>query len=102
MSYEFTLQQIENAANASELEMETNVRIAYSGRGMYGKECLGIVAELGDIMLFLFELLDGEGAYTDSKSLVAELLNSAARDSMGMSTIWYWSNITVDTESEHE
>jgi hypothetical protein len=75
---------------------EYNVR-SYSGRGMYGSECLGItcgnpIETLVSIMEFLYESSrynDGEPQFLDYTSLFM----SGRTDSMGLSSILYFPKI---------
>jgi len=58
----------------------------YSGRGMYGAECVGIVGNADDI---LFNL----GGFAEQNDL--EIPNWD-RDSMGLSSIIYFPSITIN------
>lgn len=61
----------------------------YSGRGMYGATCLGIVGSTGDAAKFLIALaFEGDEA---ALSLAAY----TRTDDMGMSMITYWPNAQV-------
>ena len=58
----------------------------YSGRGMFGDECVGVVLkDEGDLFTFA-RLLDDE---------LAELLGNPRWDSMGLREIAYWPKVTV-------
>ena len=58
----------------------------YSGRGMYGDECVGIILkDEGDLFRFA-GLLDDD---------FVELLGSPEWDSMGLREIAYWPKVTV-------
>jgi hypothetical protein len=69
----------------------------YSGRGMFGKYCLGIVA---DDMSFIADIInDMIGQVTnncyglseeEAKDIVQLLFSEMRTDSMGLSTIYYW------------
>jgi hypothetical protein len=73
----------------------------YSGRGMYGKECLGIVTDENplEIALMLVSELATAGDYdTPQETLDAllELLEELRRplsDNLGRGTIVYWPRI---------
>ena len=71
-----------------------DLRTEYSGRGMYGKTCIGIVADgLGALMRTVHTLSE------DSRGeALAEAMRDAdpATDSMGMSTIYYWRSLTSE------
>lgn len=54
---------------------EESLRIEYTGRGMYGKACCGIITDSPDELI---EEAESQG------------LTGALTDEMGMSTIVYW------------
>ncbi len=61
---------------------------SYSGRGMFGKECLGVTIE-DSLLHFVAELLDLAEEMSDVKNLATALQN-ARTDSMGLGTIIYF------------
>ncbi len=77
---------------------------SYSGRGMFGKQCVGASGDGSalEIMAALVEALpanlpevaeDGEQAVDDFADLLAELMSDARTDSMGRGTVIYWPQI---------
>jgi hypothetical protein len=86
-----TRQTIEDALDSQGGNWDYEDIRSYSGRGMYGDECLGIVfRDLSDAFGFFVEL-----AAEDYDT--AELLARKARqDSMGLDTIMYFLGIQVD------
>ena len=74
---------------------------SYSGRFMFGKNCLGIVANsplfLADIINQIAEKfdLDDDLDKSDRAELFSELLDYKT-DSMGLSTIYYWPSIPYE------
>lgn len=68
---------------------EDVVRTNYSGRGMYGRECFGVVVSNSDLMLvgIAFERLFER--HSSSVSAV-KLLKRTSMDSMGYDTIVYF------------
>lgn len=69
---------------------EDAVMSDYSGRGMYGKECLAIrMDSLGDLLAFVSEL--GGNFITDDFFAVAS-------DDFGYSTVYYWPDIQINAE----
>lgn len=67
----------------------------YSGRGMYGRNCIGIdVDTTGDVMKIAALLIDG-GFSTDE---IIELGEGMTTDSMGRGMIVYWPGIKLTTE----
>lgn len=81
-------------------ERHEGVTLRYSGRGMYGASCVGYVGD--DPILFAFDLaLATAGLDRDDPVLPSDLrdelehIGHPCSDSMGMSTIWYWTRVTV-------
>lgn len=73
---------------------------AYSGRGMYGKECFGIVTrDPRVISLFLLEIADEYAARNPDEDdpfyEVRELTLSMEVDNMGLSMIYYFPGWTI-------
>ena len=66
----------------------------YSGRGMYGRECIGVVCDsLRDFMRLVHEVVcmvenDG-GCPHDATSILADV----STDGMGLSTIYYFTGL---------
>ena len=58
----------------------------YSGRGMYGKTCVGVILEYDDITEIMFDVYDETGYR----------LPPPHTDSMGMDTIYYWPGLKVE------
>lgn len=70
---------------------------SYSGRGMYGKECVGIDLENdAEIAGFFFAL--GQKCYASGDDLLASLGDGSEEmksDSMGRGRIIYWPDVYV-------
>lgn len=80
---EITLRQAEMIAEY----MSAELRTGYSGRGMYGKECVGFVIDgWGDFIGGLVELVRDYGDVDWFNEIDWSIVNS---DSMGFSTIIY-------------
>lgn len=76
---------------------DANLEIrSYSGRGMYGDYCFGIVCSgAGELMRFILivkEALDDDALDT--------FLGGPREDSMGYRTIYYWPNVTLDDDAQ--
>lgn len=76
---------------------EENIITDYSGRGMYGEKCLGIVTpnQMELIGYMLEEINDRE----DSKELINEfsqMIRNCRIDNMGYNYILYFPYFTVD------
>jgi hypothetical protein len=77
-------------------EVYGNVRTDYSGRGMYGDTCVGIV--VSDVL----ELGAAIARFVEDEELREELTINSRTDSMGMDTIVYWTRVTCDDADEDE
>jgi len=87
-------------------EMEVDYRARYSGRGMYGQECVGILGQEEDCMQLIAEVIkelhvnlasDEEGLFDEAVSALMRF----DKDNMGMSgVILYW--IMMEPEEDAE
>ena len=83
---------------------------SYSGRGMYGKSCLGVVTErpfrmIADCTDVLADDLDGclaEDAIHDELVALGEALRGARQDNMGRDIIVYFPDVEYDNEADVE
>ena len=83
---------------------------SYSGRGMYGDNCLGIdcnnpVAVFGELIYFLMDDHCDEEIEEEAKDLAETLTNTRIEtDSMGRGSILYFPNIpwTADNEEDED
>lgn len=80
---------------------------SYSGRGMYGKECLGVVDSdsfevIGDVVAALHKsgLVNGEDGFAVDD--LTSFIKSANQDSMGLDTIVYWPSLEYHEEYDDE
>ncbi|MED6317157.1 MAG: hypothetical protein VYA60_07925 [Pseudomonadota bacterium] len=88
------------------------VRLAYSGRGMYGATCLGISLDSYDMDTFRHEVLEElthklKGFPEDDDRYLLlkkfkEQLKHPSRDSMGMGMIEYFEQLKVPAEYQEE
>ena len=74
-----------DAADRCDLEFRTD----YSGRGMYGEQCIGVVGYLSDLLAFVLLVAEQD------KDLAQDELTQLTWDSMGLSTIYYWPKLAV-------
>lgn len=65
----------------------------YSGRGMYGKTCVGIVGNTGDLIEFVI-------AVADADNDLAYELAEVSTDSMASDKIFYWRKLDTTKESD--
>lgn len=73
---------------------------SYSGRGMYGKQCLGVDSNGSgmEVIATLISLLaENEVTQSDLREL-ADILEDSKTDSMGRGIIMYWPNIPFEGE----
>ena len=97
MSEQPTKEQYEKLIEALE---EFGTPRSYSGRGMFGSQCLGITTDeplrVLALVSYALGLVDGEnevaGSGPEYQELVGKFAN-ARMDSMGRSTILYWPTI---------
>lgn len=85
--------------------------MSYSGRGMYGAECLGIVMDSYDMdnwrVDMIDEIADVLKNYKDKDTIALfkkfkQGLKKPSRDSMGLSIIEYHQRITIPKEYADE
>lgn len=72
------------AADMAGIDIDGDLRREYSGRGMYGDTCFGIVCGGREYGTFVAELAG------DDPELARELADAVKTDDMGLSTIYYW------------
>jgi len=100
MTQQIKYSVIRDAVYQAEVGFEESVdeiiRPTYSGRGMYGRECLGLIFR-DDAEAFRFAIgigaLIGEGRIEGLDD--PYVWGSPSVDSMGRSTIYYWTSIEV-------
>ena len=82
-----------------------DVTWTYSGRSMYGKQCLAVTLDQYDnISKFMFQLgFEVKEQYCDddgSEYDVYDLFDEPREDSMGRGSVIYWPSITLNTVEE--
>lgn len=70
----------------------------YSGRGMYGRTCVGIVLEDSELLKLGMAITD----IVEDESLVNRLVGGYSTDSLGLRTIVYWQGVTCEDAPEDE
>ena len=99
-----TAKIIRDAVSNNDAVLTAEVR-SYSGRGMYGKECIGVTVEvLGDLVTLgaaiAYEIaIAGDGSETVDEAiedLIGDGELAPAVDNMGMSYIAYWPSIPFE------
>lgn len=78
------------------------VRENYSGRGMYGRTCIGVVGDsLATAFQFMYSLAEviHEDELYDQKEFVMEMVEALVSDGMGRSSlIYYFPGYTIAEE----
>lgn len=81
---------LQEAINQSNIYDKVYLR-SYSGRYMYGRECLGLDGNSNDLLKVVIR------AAILNNDLFEDLnLDDISQDSMGLGSIWYWTHIDVD------
>lgn len=81
-------QKLEDIADEAGIEYD-NISTDYSGRGMYGKDCIGFYLESNSQLLSLGAALQTEGVLDD-------FVGRARLDSLGYGSIVYFPGITCE------
>jgi hypothetical protein len=83
-------------------DCEISFRTSYSGRGMYGKSCVGItgskyicMSSISEIITTLAKALTNQEIDIDTFSGHVQTLLNHKTDSMGYETIVYWPELSV-------
>ena len=94
MSYQLTDWDLEQITDTLDM-YEAGSVMEYSGRAMYGAQCLGIVTEdVASAFMILGSALADLG--NDGNALTRKLLREVRQDSMGRdSTVVYFPSITM-------
>lgn len=80
-------------------EYEFSFRDDYSGRGMYGKRCVGFVVDAGcNVLVTLVELT--EMLIDNDIEYVSDKLGAICQDSMGTGTIIYFPKLVKENKGE--
>ena len=98
----------QEALDVALLESNVELRESYSGRGMYGDTCWGVVGEVEELNNFERQLAksatvdmwgpvegDVEGVIEDFLGQLDEIESRRRIDSMGMNTIYYYPGIKI-------
>lgn len=88
-----TFAQVVDLANDVDMQARQ-----YSGRGMYGSQCLAVVGTMTEFVRFIASL-SAQATDDDQENLV-ELLDAIVSgrtsvDSMALETVFYWPNVEV-------
>lgn len=72
---------------------------SYSGRGMHGKECVGITCDNPNEVILDIIQAQAENDPTEVSELI-DMLRKSSQDSMGRSSIIYWPKIAWPADLE--
>lgn len=70
---------------------------SYSGRGMYGKQCVAITTENG-----MLNTLADMAEECDSAEEAALLIRKCDHDSMGLGMVLYWPSIKWEKDEQND
>lgn len=90
-------------------EYDIRPQFDYSGRGMYGNTCFGIVGRAQDLVRFLLHVVpaidpgfvvntDGDDKVIDTE--YSDEWEQIAQDNMAMDMIFYWPNVQMKIITE--
>lgn len=88
--FPFSREVVERVIDDYELT-DIRIRDSYSGRGMYGKECIGFVTPDINLVVQLLLALSAE-PYESGVTRLMEVADNMLTDSMGRDMIVYFSN----------
>jgi len=82
-----TVKFMNEVINSTELRFDVEL-LSYSGRGMFGKECLGITGDFRDLLAVMIKAFDMNEEFFSVKNFLRVI-----RDNMGLNEVWYWPHI---------
>ena len=82
-------------------DLEINAYISYSGRGMYGKQCVGVTGDIGDVIRFILEVVPAIDDYAADGTYREEWFNVRS-DDFGRDTIFYWPGVRAVKNEESD
>ena len=111
-TYKVAIETLLRAMDNNSIEIKSGtIRLAYSGRGMYGSTCLGVVLDEYDMETFKVEAIEDinrkikeykSGEVVDLLTDIKKSITHPSRDSMGLSEINYYTSIEVPDEYHNE
>jgi hypothetical protein len=85
------IELLEEAIDQANIYDEVSVYKNYSGRGMYGKTCLGVVGSSDDLLKVVVAASRINPDLYDEHNM-----SELSQDNMGLDYIWYWRHIKED------
>lgn len=99
MSGTISQDTLDELTNALDVGDDFDFHADYSGRGMYGAECVAIYtdASMWAVLAGLVQLSRWEEEGTDLYAALEILIDNEPRaDSMGLGNVYYWPHITIE------
>lgn len=98
--------QLERATEMTEDDLHDEIRVIadYSGKGMMGRQCIAVVGDFSVATSFLLNLAilrcddSGEANINEVRQELAEITVHTKTDMLGMSGIYYWPYLNVQTD----
>lgn len=84
-------QQLSDACD--ETSGEVDFRNSYSGRGMYGAACVGIVGSMQDCMSVIGQVIKNAAFGNEGLDEVVDTLLQFKTDRMGRDVVLYWEQL---------
>lgn len=84
---------------------EANIETrSYSGRSMYGKECLGVDIGRSSLGSFIADVIEGMESQVgaENREEIAEAFRSMSTDSMGLGMIVYFPSVPYEGEGSED
>lgn len=88
-----------HAADAAGIDVDEDLRRDYSGRGMFGDRCFGIVGGPGQFASFMAGIAADEAEGNANEGLAERLAENVVTDDMGLSTIYYFPAYLLDGDA---
>lgn len=77
------------------MEPDDALYLNYSGRGMYGRECFGIVGTVSDLLGFVTEAVRRDKDGDEAVAEFVRYIEDVSTDNMGYDLIFYWEDVQI-------
>lgn len=77
------------------MEPDDALYLNYSGRGMYGRECFGIVGTVSDLVGFVTEAVRRGAVGDETVAGFVQYIEDVSTDNMGLDMIFYWQDVQI-------
>jgi hypothetical protein len=99
MTNTFSRDILVNAMESADIDVDS-IRDDYSGRGMFGERCFGVVMNPRSVMRFAYWLAIYCNDDEQTQELGEDLVGCASTDSMGYDTIVYFPDWTLSEDMD--